>query len=177
VADKTNSSSGTTTSGGFANTTGNNLEDFVRHCLTRYGYAEFWDHKAQVFHNRQNVGAKQFALQVHVGDTIYKTNRVVDVLVVNKELFPDGLIIECKWQQSAGSVDEKYPYLVWNIIKTKVPTIVLIDGGGFKPAAIEWLKEQANPSSALIAVYTMAEFQKACNNGLFSKANPLLTVG
>lgn len=177
MAKKTNLSSGITTSGAFANHTGGTLEDFVRHKLTSNGYSEFWDHKEQVFHNRQNVGGKQFALQVTVGETIYKTKRIVDVLVINKDLFPDGLIIECKWQQPAGSVDEKYPLLVWNIIKTRVPTIVLIDGGGYKPAALEWLKDQANPSSALIAVYTMAGFQKATNNGLFTKPNPLLVLG
>jgi len=172
-----NSSSEITSSGGFANHTSGTLEDFVRHKLVSNGYTEFWDHKEQVFANRGTVGGKQFALQVHVGETIYKTKRVVDVLVINPELFPDGLIIECKWQQSPGSVDEKYPYLVWNIIKTKVPTIVLLDGEGYKPAAMEWLKDQANPSSALIAVYNMMEFQRATNNGLFSKPNPLLTVG
>lgn len=171
-----NSSSGTT-SGAFANHTGNNLEQFVRETLLRNGYTEFWDHKEQVFANRATVGGRQFALQVNVGETIYKTKRIADVLIINQELFPDGLIIECKWQQSNGSVDEKYPFLVWNIIKTKVPTIILLDGGGYKPAAMEWLKAQANPSSALIAVYTMMEFQKAANNGLFTKPNPLLTVG
>jgi hypothetical protein len=178
VDEKTNSLSETTPSGGTrANKTGNRLEAFVTHTLTQDGYGEFWDHKAQVFANRGVVGGKQFAQQVYVGDTIYKTERYVDFLVVNKDLFPDGLIIECKWQQSNGSVDEKYPFLVWNIIKTKVPTIILIDGGGYKPAALEWLKDQANPSSALIGVYTMAEFQKAANNGLFTKPNPLLIAG
>jgi hypothetical protein len=36
---------------------------------------------------------------------------------VNQTKFSDGLIIECKWQESAGSVDEKYPFVVLNIKK------------------------------------------------------------
>jgi hypothetical protein len=40
-----------------------------------------------------------------------------------------------------------------------------LDGSGYKPAAMKWLKDQAHPKSALIGVYTMAEFHKAVNNG------------
>ncbi|MGB8368506.1 MAG: PD-(D/E)XK nuclease superfamily protein [Limisphaerales bacterium] len=38
-------------------------------------------------------------------------------------------------------MDEKYPFLYFNIIKTGVPTVVLIDGGGYKPAAKARLKD------------------------------------
>jgi hypothetical protein len=81
---------------------------------------------------------------------------------------PNGLIIECKWQQAAGSVDEKYPFTVFNIMKIAVPTIILLDGGGYKPAAMVWLKDQVGKDRALIGVYNMSEFQKVVNNGLLS---------
>ena len=74
--------------------------------------------------------------------SIYDTPRKVDFLVINKAVFPDGLIIECKWQGISGSVDEKFPYLVGNIIKTGVPSIVLLDGGGYKRGAEQWLRKQ-----------------------------------
>jgi len=160
-----NSSSETTSSGGFANHTGNRLEKFIGHALDDYGYTEFWDHKEQIFENRKAIGGRQYAKQVPCGTSIYETKRKCDFLVLNKEKFPDGLIIECKWQQSSGSVDEKYPFTVYNIFKIGVPTIILLDGGGYKPAALKWLKDQANPARALIGVYTMSEFQTVVNNG------------
>jgi hypothetical protein len=91
----------------------------------------------------------------------------VDLLIINERKFSDGLIIECKWQQRGGSVDEKYPLLVFNVIKTAVPTVVLLDGGGYRPAAEDWLKSQCNPHAALIAVWDMREFQKQVNDGFF----------
>ena len=124
---------------------------------------EFWDHKEQIFLNRKTVGGKQYAKQVPCGTSIYETKRKCDFLVLNKEKFPDGLIIECKWQESAGSVDEKYPFTVFNILKIGVPTIILLDGGGYKQKAMEWLKSKVTPNSALIGVYNMAEFQKLTN--------------
>mgnify|MGYP001330833330 CR=1 FL=1 len=163
--NNTNSSSEIISSGRQANKTGNTLELFVERLLKDNGYLEFWNHKDQLFTNRHNVGGKQFAKQVPCGTSIYETKRKCDFLVINNEKFPDGLIIECKWQQVAGSVDEKYPFTIFNIFKIGVPTIILLDGGGYKQNAMRWLKEQVNPSRALIGVYNMAEFQALVNKG------------
>jgi len=152
-------------SGSKANQTGSALERVVAQSLISRGYAEFWNHKAQVFENRHAIGGKQFLKQLPVGLTIYDTVRKCDFLVINRSLFPKDLIIECKWQQSAGSVDEKYPFLLFNIIKTGIPTVVLIDGKGYKPAALKWLKEQVTKKGSLVGVWDMAEFQKQVNNG------------
>jgi len=157
------------TSGQQANRSGGQLENFIEDALIRRGYSEFWNHKAQAFANRSAIGGKQYLKQVPVGPTIYQTARIADFLVFNKEKFPDGLIIECKWQQSAGSVDEKYPFLLFNVIKTAVPTVILLDGGGYKPAAKQWLSEQVDKdmNRALWGVWDMAECQRRINNGFF----------
>ena len=91
----------------------------------------------------------------------------MDFLVINCERFPNDLIIECKWQKSSGSVDEKYPFLLFNIIRTAVPTVVLLDGDGYSAAAKKWLAEQADKemNRALGGVWSMAKFQKKINNG------------
>lgn len=163
---KTNYSSETTNSGRQANKTGFNLENFVEQALINHGYTPFdANKKKQMFDNRGAIGGKQYQSQVPAGTTIYDSQRIVDFLIINKERFPEDLIIECKWQQSAGSVDEKYPFLFFNITKSAVPTIVVLDGGGCKPTAKKWLKDQADPNRALIAVWDMAEFQKNVNNG------------
>lgn len=54
--------------------------------------------------------------------------------------------IECKYQKSAGSVDEKLPYLYLNAVfrYPEKEVIILIEGDGFKKGAKEWLKEQVN---------------------------------
>jgi hypothetical protein len=52
-----------------------------------------------------------------------------------------------------------------NIEKSEVPTIVLIDGDGYKKQAFDWLRSQVSPDRSLIGVYTMKEFQKLVNGG------------
>lgn len=118
VAKKTNSSSGIISSGEKANKTGNLLERFVEQILHQKGYVEFWNHKATAFENRKVIGGRQYIKQLPVGKTIYENPRKCDFFIINRDIFPDDLIIECKWQQVSGSVDEKYPFLLFNIIKT-----------------------------------------------------------
>lgn len=160
------SASSGTTRGGRANRTGTRLEQFVHDTLVRCDYAPQQSRGRQFFRVGEPFDGKCFRSQVHIGDTIYRTKRIVDFLVYNNTRFSNGLIIECKWQQSAGSVDEKFPYLVFNVIKTGIPSIILLDGGGYKPAAKEWLSEQVKEHQALIGVYDMAEFQREVNDGL-----------
>jgi hypothetical protein len=164
-----NSSSETITSssGARANRTGNQLERFVEQALQDRGYIEVPNHKYQLFTDRHTASGRQYARHVPVDTTVYGTKRVCDFLIVNEALFPGGLIMECKWQQSGGSVDEKYPFLVLNVVKTNVPTIILLDGSGYKIGAKQWLQRQARPDHALREVWDMADFQRAINNGYF----------
>jgi hypothetical protein len=83
---------------------------------------------------------------------------MVDFLLYDADV-DQYLVIECKWQQSPGSVDEKYPYLVRNIKEqSPYPCLVLLDGNGYKPAAKEWLLTQVDEK--LLGVLSMSEFVK-----------------
>ena len=75
----------------------------------------------------------------------------------------------------SGSVDEKFPYLYWNAVERweENESILLIDGGGYKPKALEWLRKSARdkvgfadkPEKA-IAVFTFTEFMIWINKGM-----------
>lgn len=70
--------------------------------------------------------------------------------------------VEVKWQGVSGSVDEKFPYVIMNARQAYPENHVWIitDGGGAKPAAIEWLKREAdNTRHKEIKVFTLAEFK------------------
>lgn len=96
--------------------------------------------------------------QARVGKDIYGSDAVCDFLVYGVEGVEDGLIIECKWQGSAGSVDQKYPFLVETIVKCYPhPAVIVIGGGGYRQGAFEWLRKQAD-GQKLLAVYTFEEF-------------------
>jgi hypothetical protein len=50
--------------------------------------------------------------------------------------------IECKWQQTSGSVDENLPYVYLSNIEAMPEhgIMILIDGSGWKAGSIIWLK-------------------------------------
>jgi hypothetical protein len=62
-------------------------------------------------------------------------------------------------------LDWKVNSRLFNIVKTAIPTVIILDAGGYRKEAQDWLKDQVNPKGALIGVWTMAEFQKQVNNG------------
>jgi hypothetical protein len=159
------SSSATTNSGHKANQTGQAFESFVENILRDNGYAEFQGPKKQLFATRKIIDGRQYAKQVACGEGLYGTKRRCDFLVFNKNRFPEDLIIECRWQQKSGSVDEKLPYLLLCIQKTALPTIIVIDGKGFRKEAMEWLKGNVGKTEALLGVYSMEEFSSEVNDG------------
>lgn len=100
-----------------------------------------------------------------VGHTIYGGLLKVDRLVMGLLGYPDGLIIESKWQERDGSVDEKFPYLVLNIKECyPCPTIIIAAGGGARDGALRWLRSQVG--GRLLAVLTLEEFVTWCNRNL-----------
>jgi hypothetical protein len=95
--------------------------------------------------------------QVYIGLSIYNEPTKVDFIMYGLKDYPDGLIVESKWQTSAGSVDEKFPYLVLNVKEVyPLPTIIVLTGDGYRPGAERWLKRQVDQQ--LVAVMNLVEF-------------------
>ena len=104
-----------------------------------------------------------FTPQFPLCKSIYEKDVKCDFILYHPTKQKHCLVIECKWQEAKGSVDEKFPYLVANI-KERYPhaTIVILDGGGYKKPAKAWLKKQID-GEKLVHVFSMAEFQKWSN--------------
>lgn len=144
-----------------ANYNGNRLENFIEHTLNELGYRFIEKTKfTPAIYLEQPIYSKQ----VYIGRSIYDTNVYCDFILYHPKKHKKCLIIESKWQQSKGSVDEKYPYLILNI-QHKYPneTILVIDGGGYKENALKWLRSQVGNN--LKGVFNMSEFQIWANKG------------
>lgn len=125
-------------SGTIANNSGNRAERTIACMLFERGYI-YKRHKP-------------------TGKSIYGHGLRVDFFVENIPEFPTGLIIESKWQDTGGSADEKFPYLVENIRKQyPCPAVVVVAGGGQKSGSIEWLRNHVD-GEKLIGVYSLEEF-------------------
>lgn len=144
-----------------ANHNGNQLERFIEERLVQAGY---------VFVSRDRFRAATYleqplySRQFPVGKSIYETETHCDFVLFHPDKHPGSLIIESKWQQSEGSVDEKYAYTILNI-KERYPhqTILLLDGGGYKKQTEAWIRKQVD--AKLLHVFNMTEFQRWANQG------------
>jgi len=99
----------------------------------------------------------RFERQARAGRTIYGTDWFVDFLVTNFAEFSRGLIIESKWQDRHGTIDEKFPYLLSNIQCNELPAIIILSGGGCRRGGIDWLRARCSPDR-LVSVFSLEEF-------------------
>ena len=150
------------TGGSTANMTGRSLEDFVQRFIESQGYEE--SRSKDFLNELPNLTNKAYAKQVLIGKNIYNRDRKVDFILYHPEIWKSGLVIECKWQASPGSVEEKYPFLVAKIQLSKLPTIIVLDGEGYTKGAKDWIQSQAT-SSYLQHVFTLGEFQRFSARG------------
>jgi len=154
--------------GSIANATGGHLERFIEDILRGEDYIfvknDKFLHSILGTCGRGFNASKTYTKQLNICDGIYNTPIRCDFMLYNSNKHPLGLVIESKWQQSSGSVDEKFPYLERNIRETyPYNTIVVMDGGGYKPGANTWLRSKI--SGNFIGVYNMMEFRTFVNNG------------
>ena len=124
--------------GGLANRSGSVLEGIVTGALIPHGFSvvQHKDVEKMSIDERSELLIKNTPLI-----TLYGSKGKTEFLLSSKK-YGLKIRIECKWQQSAGSVDEKLPHLYLSAIDA-IPeddVILLVDGNGFRPGAVAWLR-------------------------------------
>ena len=88
----------------------------------------------------KNFGARGLTVyrEVSMGKTIIGKNRHVDILVL-REATSTVLAIECKYQDTLGTVDEKIPYAIQDMQAMGVPVCLAYAGAGFSSGILHML--------------------------------------
>lgn len=141
------------------------LEDFVADILDEEGHEKV---DASRFFAEQGKGRPIYARRCNAGKDVYGKQRRVDIILYHPRLHPDCLVIQCKWQVSSGSVEQKYPFEVLSIKQNECDTIIILDGEGYSSGAKQWLIEQAGKGRKLRHVLTQGKFTEMANKSKFS---------
>jgi hypothetical protein len=88
----------------------------------------------------KNFGARGLTVyrEVSMGKTIIGKNRHVDILVLHQATL-NVLAIECKYQDTLGTVDEKIPYAIQDMQAMGVPVCLAYAGAGFSSGILHML--------------------------------------
>jgi hypothetical protein len=102
-----------------------------------------------------NFGSRGLVVyrEVQMGKTIIGKNRHVDIFVLHAES-RTALAIECKYQDTLGTVDEKIPYAIEDMQAMGVPVCLAYAGSGFSQGILHLLAAcpiaaQCAPSATL----------------------------
>lgn len=141
-----------------ANSNGRYFEQLLCQSLRSRGYAEY----------RAVPAVPRFAFFIYQFKgrfvSIYGLPMTVDLYLWHPTKYPQGLIIECKYQETAGTADEKFPYTVFSLQQAGIPAILLVIGQGAKRKAVRWCLSQ---QSELLKVFDSFEaFLLRANGGL-----------
>ena len=122
-----------------ANFTGRTLETRVSMLLDECGYIK---HAQPI----ADANTAYYVAQSRQFRSIYGGPMRIDFYIWHPVKYPSGLVIECKSQATAGSVDEKYPYTLLNLKGTGCAAILIIEGDGPKSGALAWCNSKADTS-------------------------------
>ena len=95
--------------------------------------------------NRFGSRALKVYREIRVGKTIIGKNRCVDVFAVC-ERDNKAFAIECKFQESVGTVDEKIPYALDDLRALPMAGCIAYAGKGFSEGVLHMLR--ASPQAA-----------------------------
>ena len=76
--------------------------------------------------------------EVSLGKTIIGKNRRIDIFCLH-EASGKALALECKYQSTNGTVDEKIPYAIDDLRAMHIPAWIVYAGEGFSPGVLHML--------------------------------------
>ncbi|MBX3160323.1 MAG: hypothetical protein KF773_30445 [Deltaproteobacteria bacterium] len=91
---------------------------------------QYRDLIAAYIHHQYGDGGLVVYREVNLGKTIIGKDRQIDVFVL-RPADQKALAIECKYQDSVGSVDEKIPYALDDLAALWVPGCLVYAGRGW----------------------------------------------
>ena len=146
--------------GRLANRSGKDMERDVAELLDNYEFAELDKAQKKLLHDNEGVmphlKGRWFAQQVRLYRTLYNSRHTTDFILWAPELSAPHLL-EIKWQESQGSVDEKYVFTALSLKDMPVPAILVLEGGGARSAAVKWLRKQNRKGKFELMTYHMFE--------------------
>ncbi len=93
---------------------------------------------AYLFANYAERGLQIYE-EVPLGTSIIGKQRRVDLLVLHPQSSV-ALAVECKYQDSPGTVDEKVPYALQDLQAMRTPGVIVYAGAGFSEGVLHFLQ-------------------------------------
>jgi hypothetical protein len=128
----------------------------LEHCVSSLGALGFHEYATNGSFQRAEVVGARYVIRNYPHPSLYGTRGTKEAFIVAADasgvfvVDDDGLariVMEAKWQESSGSVDEKLPYIWEAFLASPVRNwVVVLDGRYWKTdrgkAAVAWLRSK-----------------------------------
>ena len=126
--------------------------------------------------SRKLFAPEKYAVANYPYKTLYGTPGHHEFAVFSRGTIPKMLpyengtrvVIECKWQDGSGSVDEKFPYVVQTFLEREFENMAIILAGewwreGRGAGAVGWLRSSARKMPPEKRLFVCDGFEEWCN--------------
>jgi hypothetical protein len=120
--------------------------------MTGNGYRDLI--ASYIHHNYASEGLVVY-VEISLGKTVIGKDRCIDVFVV-RPTDRKAIAIECKYQDSLGTVDEKIPYALQDLEALWVPGVLVYAGSGWSKGVLHSLEASRLACSCLPDAATLA---------------------
>lgn len=86
--------------------------------------------------------------EVNLGTSIIGKQRRIDLLLLENAT-GRALVIECKYQDSSGTADEKIPYALQDLESLRIPSVISYAGQGFSEGVLHLLQSSERAAYCL----------------------------
>ncbi|MBE9028451.1 hypothetical protein IQ266_01610 [filamentous cyanobacterium LEGE 11480] len=107
--------------------------------------------------------------EVNIGKSIIGKNRRVDLMLLH-EADQTAFALECKYQDSSGTADEKIPYALENMRALPMAGCIVYAGSGFSVGVLHMLQ------ASEIAAYCLPDLQQLKSNKHTRELDHLLAM-
>jgi PD-(D/E)XK nuclease superfamily protein len=97
--------------------------------------------------------------------SVIDTAMVPDFYIWHPSKYPEGCLVECKWQETAGSAEAKIKLVIESLVASPYRAIVILNGPGFSRRYLEYYKSLEN--ERLTVITSSDELMVRINRGLF----------
>lgn len=143
-----------------AGATGSHMEETFLNGLSRKHYRCLSEPNRKLVNTRKDLavflsctnGFPTYGTQLKVIESVYGQPFSVDFVIYHPDKWPKGLLIESKYQEKAGSVDQKFPYVFDTFREAGHPALIACGGNGATAPAKNYLVNRSKAHNSISGV-------------------------
>ena len=115
----------------------------ARNIIQDAGYQEYQGPNTELVAGADLVSVPMFQRDAVIGNSVYKTPYKATFFLADRSRFPNGLVVQVNFQESSGSTDRKFHFVVDSLLLSGRQTVLIVGGDGISQGCRSYLARRS----------------------------------